>query len=93
MNTMINKGKTSYIKRVAEDIKKHKTVYLMAVPVLLYFLIFKYGPMYGAIIAFKDYNPSSGIMGSPWVGFKHFADFFSSTDFSRAMNMSLRDVS
>lgn len=86
---MINKGKTSYIKRVAEDIKKHKTVYLMAVPVLLYFLIFKYGPMYGAIIAFKDYNPSSGIMGSPWVGFKHFADFFSSTDFSRIVRNTL----
>ena len=89
MNTMINKGKTSYIKRVAEDIKKHKTDYLMAVPVLLYFLIFKYGPMYGAIIAFKDYNPSSGIMGSPWVGFKHFADFFSSTDFSRIVRNTL----
>lgn len=89
MNTMIEKEKTSYIKRVADDIRKHKTVYLMAVPVLLYFLIFKYGPMYGAIIAFKDYNPLSGIMGSPWVGFKHFVDFFNSSDFSRIVKNTL----
>ncbi len=89
MDAIVNKRKTNYIKRVADDIKKHKIVYLMAVPVLLYFVIFKYGPMYGAIIAFKDYNPSSGILGSPWVGFKHFADFFSSADFSRIVKNTL----
>lgn len=89
MDTVVNKRKTSYFGRVANDIKKHKAIYIMAIPVLLYFLIFKYGPMYGAIIAFKDYNPSSGIAGSPWVGFKHFADFFSSPDFARILKNTL----
>lgn len=89
MNTIINQKKKSYIGRLAEDIKKHKTVYLMAIPVLLYFIVFKYGPMYGAIIAFKDYNPASGIAGSPWVGFKHFVDFFNSADFTRIVKNTL----
>lgn len=81
--------KISYGRRVFRDIKSHKMTYLMALPVLLYFLIFKYGPMYGAIIAFKDYDPSSGIMGSPWVGFQHFIDFFQSADFTRIVGNTL----
>lgn len=50
----------------------------MLLPVLAFYIIFCYGPMYGALIAFKDFSPMSGILGSPWVGFKHFADFFTS---------------
>ncbi|MDF2921430.1 MAG: sugar transporter permease [Paenibacillaceae bacterium] len=65
------------------DLSKHKAIYLMTVPVILYYLIFKYVPMGGAIIAFKDYHPSEGIWGSPWVGFEHFRDFFDSFFFWR----------
>ncbi|MBW7454002.1 ABC transporter permease subunit [Paenibacillus sepulcri] len=50
-------------------------------PGLIYFLIFKIAPMWGLIIAFKDYSPFAGIWGSPWVGFKYFVDFFSSAYF------------
>lgn len=55
----------------------------MIVPVLLYYVIFQYAPMYGAIIAFKDFHVARGILESPWVGFKHFEDFFNSYYFWR----------
>ncbi|WP_407927832.1 ABC transporter permease [Gracilibacillus suaedae] len=47
------------------------------IPPILYFIIFKYVPMFGAVIAFKDYNVVEGILGSPWAGLKHFENFFS----------------
>lgn len=53
-------------------------LYAFVLPAFLFFLIFSYVPMYGVIIAFKDYMPSLGIFGSPWVGFKHFQRFFDS---------------
>lgn len=53
----------------------------MLLPVIIYYLIFYYGPMYGAIIAFKDFKPALGIFGSKFAGFKHFENFFSSDSF------------
>lgn len=53
-------------------------LYVLILPALLYFIIFHYGPMYGVQIAFRDYMPSLGIWGSPWVGFEHFKRFFDS---------------
>jgi putative aldouronate transport system permease protein len=55
----------------------------MLLPVLLYYLIFHYGPMYGAVIAFEDFNPVRGVFGSKWVGLQNFQDFFSSVYFGR----------
>jgi putative aldouronate transport system permease protein len=55
----------------------------MLLPVLLYYLVFHYLPMYGAIIAFEDFNPVKGVFGSTWVGLQNFQDFFSSVYFSR----------
>ena len=60
-------------------------LYVLMLPGLLYFIIFKYLPMYGAQIAFKNYMPSLGIWGSPWVGFDHFQRFFSSPNFGNIM--------
>lgn len=65
------------------DIKMNKGLYIIAIPVLLFYLIFHYGTMYGAIIAFKDYNVSKGILGSDWVGFEYFMQFFNSRFFVR----------
>jgi len=62
-------------------IKKNKLIYLMILPGILYFLIYKYLPMYGLIIAFQDYKPYLGISGSEWVGFEHFKRLFSEPDF------------
>ncbi|OWR26593.1 sugar ABC transporter permease [Saccharibacillus sp. O23] len=53
-------------------------LYLFMLPAVLYFLIFHYAPMYGIQIAFKNFVPSKGILGSPWVGFDHFERFFNS---------------
>ncbi|WNS46808.1 ABC transporter permease subunit [Paenibacillus sp. MMS20-IR301] len=64
-----------------EYVKKHYFLYLMLSPALILTLIFKYGPMYGAVIAFKDFSPLKGIMGSEWVGLYNFEKFLSSPNF------------
>lgn len=56
-------------------------LYLFLLPALIYFIVFHYLPMYGILIAFKDFVATKGIMGSPWVGFKHFDRFFESFQF------------
>ncbi len=56
--------------------RRHWQLYLILLPAVLYFIIFKYVPLTNAVIAFKDYNVIQGIWGSPWVGLKHFSAFF-----------------
>ncbi|AIQ68787.1 ABC transporter permease [Paenibacillus graminis] len=68
-----------------KPIMSNRYLYLMLLPTVLYFLIFEYKPMYGAIIAFKDFNPFAGVAGSPWVGFKNFEKFFESYYFFRLL--------
>lgn len=63
------------------DIIRNWTLYLMILPVIAYFIIFHYWPMYGVQIAFKNYNVAKGITGSPWAGFRHFERFFKSYHF------------
>lgn len=70
---------------LALDIRKNWQLYLMVLPVVLFFAVFMYGPMYGAIIAFKDFLPKDGIWGSEWVGLKHFTRFFHSLYFLRVL--------
>lgn len=65
------------------------SLYLLVLPVILWYIVFCYVPMYGAVIAFKDYSPGLGIMGSPWVGLKHFEGFFSSPYFWRLLRNTL----
>ncbi|MFP4383181.1 MAG: ABC transporter permease [Spirochaetia bacterium] len=77
-------GRLLYSKRktrLVQNIIDYKTLYLMMLPGLLIFFLYKYGPMYGLIIAFKDYNMKEGIWGSPWVGLKHFQDMFRADSF------------
>ncbi|WP_454190708.1 ABC transporter permease [Paenibacillus sp. Marseille-Q7038] len=64
-----------------EYIKKHYFLYILLAPAVILTLIFKYGPMYVAIIAFKDFSPIKGIMGSEWVGLYNFEKFLSSPNF------------
>jgi putative aldouronate transport system permease protein len=70
---------------ISRDLRRNKHVYLMLLPVLLYYLIFHYGPMYGAVIAFEDFNPIKGVFGSKWVGLQNFQDFFNSVYFGRLL--------
>lgn len=83
------KNKLTYRQKIGRDLVKNKYIYLMAIPVLLYYLIFHYGPMYGAIIAFKDFSPAKGILESPWAGLKHFKEFFGSFYFVRILKNTL----
>jgi len=90
-NAKLNEVKTasSFTQRVIKDFKRNKYLYLMVIPVIGFYIVFHYLPMYGAIISFKDYNPGKGIIGSEWVGFKHFLDFFNSYHFWRVLRNTL----
>lgn len=68
-----------------KDVKKNKYKYLMVLPVVIFFLVFSYKPMYGVIIAFKKYRPSLGISGSPWIGVENFVRFFNDIYFWRVL--------
>lgn len=70
------------VKRIKKKFKVryfwfNRYLYIMLIPALIYYIIFHYVPMYGATIAFKDFNMSKGILGSSWAGFKHFEYLFS----------------
>lgn len=71
------------------EIMKNRSLYVMLIPVILYFVLFHYKPMYGAIIAFKDFNPFVGVWDSKWVGFKHFEQFFQSYYFFRILRNTI----
>ena len=65
-------------RQIAVDWRKHWSLYLMLLPLVLFVIVWNYGPMYGVILAFKRFSPKLGIMGSPFVGLQHFRDFFAS---------------
>ena len=65
--------------------KKGLIVLSFMIPGLLFYLIFHYAPMYGTLIAFQDFSPFRGFTQSPWVGFKHFEEFFNSIYFTRLL--------
>ncbi len=71
------------------NLKKYKLLYLMIFPGLIYFIVFKYFPMGGLVIAFQDYQPFLGITGSPWVGFKHFIRLFTEPTFFMLLRNTL----
>ncbi|WP_240732972.1 sugar ABC transporter permease [Jeotgalibacillus sp. S-D1] len=73
--------KISKAKRNLDYIKKNYILYLLIAPAVILTIIFKYIPMYGAVIAFKDFSPMKGILGSDWVGLKHFTSFLTSPNF------------
>ena len=72
------------------NFKRDKTLIIMFLPVLIYYIVFQYIPMTGIVLAFKDFSPRFGIWGSEWVGLKHFVKFFSSPNFSRIFFNTLR---
>lgn len=71
--------------RIARELRRNRYVYLMALPVIAYYLLFCYGPMYGAQIAFRNFTAFKGIAGSEWVGMKWFVNFIQGPYFSRVM--------
>ncbi|MEK3888666.1 ABC transporter permease [Bacillus sp. FSL K6-3431] len=61
--------------------KRDRYLYLLLAPGLIFFILFKYIPMWGIIISFQDYSPYDGVLGSAWVGLDHFKRFFTTDDF------------
>lgn len=80
-----------YIPRVpfGKYVRRHWILYLMILPGCIYFLIFKYIPMGGLMIAFQDYSPFAGFLQSPFVGWKHFRNFFIGSDFFMLLRNTL----
>lgn len=87
MNSQIEadaiRSRTRSIRRspLLKDLVRDKWMYFMLLPGVIYFIIFRYVPMYGVIIAFQDYKPHLGMLNSNWVGMKHFERFFSEPQF------------
>ena len=74
---------------VRRDFLRNRYIYLMALPVVAFYVLFHYMPMYGVIISFKRFVPAKGIMGSPWAGLVHFGTFFQSYYFVRLIRNTL----
>lgn len=70
-------------------VRRHKELLFMLAPILLFFIIFNYIPMYGIVIAFKNYRISEGIFGSEWVGLYHFKKLFLSREFLDALRNTI----
>ena len=81
--------KKSKTRSLLTHLKNNKWLYVLLIPGLTYFLVFRYAPMYGLIIAFKDYVPFLGINGSKWIGLQNFRDFFTNPDFFRILGNTL----
>lgn len=74
---------------IKKDWTKNKSLYFLVLPVVIFYFIFAYKPMYGALIAFKDYSPALGFSKSPWVGFENFTRFFSSVYCTRVIRNTI----
>ena len=81
--------KLSFWQKVKKDFSKNKGLYVMILPVLAFYIVFQYGPMFGLSIAFMDYTPGKGFFESPWVGLKHFDAFFHDFYFGRVLKNTI----
>lgn len=79
----------SKMTRRIKQVKKSGPLYVLLIPSFLLLICFTYLPMYGLVIAFKDYSPVLGILESPWVGFKHFVQYFNSYQFDITIKNTL----
>ncbi len=84
-----SKPRLSLGARIARQLKQNWVLYLMMIPVLAYFIVYCYAPMYGVTLAFKKWNAKLGITGSQWVGLKHFQRLFSGYNFKNLLGNTL----
>lgn len=77
------------VKRFFGDVKHNYALYLMVLPVVIYYVVFHYLPMAGLIMAFEDFKPKLGLWKSPFIGMENFRDFFSSIYFGRTVGNTL----
>lgn len=90
------KTSRAFGERIRRDFRKYWALYLMFIPVLLYYIVFCYFPMYGVLIAFQRYSPARGVFGSTWIGLDNFRNFFESYYFLQitwnTFRLSLEDL-
>lgn len=79
----------TFLTRIVSDLSRNRHIYIMSIPMVIFYILFHYVPMYGAVIAFKHYSPGLGIASSPWVGFANFLDFFENIYFYRLVRNTL----
>lgn len=83
------------VKSFCKYVYRHPMLYIMLIPGLFFLFVYKFAPLYGILIAFKDYNiflgdnPIDAIAKSPWVGFEHFEKLFQSTQFTKVLANTL----
>ena len=82
-------ARSTWLRDLRRKIWKYRVVYLLLLPGLIFFLVFKYGPLYYAQIAFKDFKPLLGVEGSPWIGTKNFEVFVNSYYFSQLLTNTI----
>jgi len=78
------------VTNIKKEFQKNGTLYLIVLPVIIFYFVFHYMPMYGVLMAFQDFSPRLGISGSQWVGFTHFINFFKSSDCGRIIGNTLK---
>lgn len=72
-----------------KDFRLNWSLYVMMIPVILFYVLFCYRPMYGVLMAFQRFSPALGVAGSPWIGFDNFKDFFLNPDFFKLLRNTL----
>ncbi|NOU62466.1 ABC transporter permease subunit [Paenibacillus sp. LMG 31461] len=82
--------RSGLLNKITKDYKKNYRLYLLVLPVILFYLIFSYIPMYGVLMAFQNYSPGKGILGSKWIGLDNFQMFFQSAYFGRVLWNTLK---
>ncbi|MBO0991515.1 ABC transporter permease [Bacillus sp. SD088] len=85
----MNVQNKSRLQEVKKKLKKNIPLYIIIAPAIIYFIIWHYWPMYGVIIAFKNFSPALGIFDSQWAGLAHFERFFNSFHFWRLLKNTL----
>ena len=92
-NTAADMTKTEIARQTGHPLLKrilyYKYFYLLLIPAIIYYIVFAYYPMYGSILAFKDFNYAKGILHSPWAGMKYFDKIFNDTMFLKSFANTL----
>lgn len=88
----MKKGFQERLHDLQEDVRRDWQLYLLLAPMIIWFAVFLYKPMYGLVIAFQDFSIFRGIAKSPWVGFENFAELFHNDMFIRAFWNTLKSA-
>ncbi|GIP37679.1 putative multiple-sugar transport system permease YteP [Paenibacillus sp. J31TS4] len=89
LNPPASPPRKTYMRKLMADIRKDWDLYVALIPGILFLLLFKYTPMYGILIAFKDFNIFEGMQASPWVGLHNFERLFTTPDFVKVFKNTL----